>query len=129
MNDHAGKELNMPRFGLVSTLFLASFMTPAARAQLAIDWYSVDCGGILFATGSGFELGATIGQPDAGSVMSGSGFELIGGFWSIEAAALPPCPGDVNGDGIVDLADLTLLLGAFGASSGGPGYNPAADFD
>lgn len=26
----------------------------------------------------------------------------------------PACPGDVNGDGVVDLADLTILLGSFG---------------
>ncbi|MCH2145919.1 MAG: hypothetical protein MK082_12350, partial [Phycisphaerales bacterium] len=28
------------------------------------------------------------------------------------------CPGDLTGDGVVDGADLTVLLGAWGASSG-----------
>lgn len=41
----------------------------------------------------------------------------------------PPCAGDVNGDDIVDLNDLTLLLATFGLSSGDPGYNAGADFD
>jgi len=33
-------------------------------------------------------------------------------------AATPPCPGDVNGDGMVDLADLAVLLAHFGMDSG-----------
>jgi alpha-tubulin suppressor-like RCC1 family protein len=38
-------------------------------------------------------------------------------------------PGDIDGDGHVGLADLSLLLTAFGACVGSPTYNPAADFD
>lgn len=38
-------------------------------------------------------------------------------------------PGDVNGDGRVDLVDLGLLLAAFGTSLGQPGYLPEADFN
>jgi hypothetical protein len=117
------------RSAWLSILTVGALLTPAARAQLAIDWFSIDAGGAMFSTGSGFELGATIGQADAGPVLTGSGFELVGGFWAIQAAGPPPCPGDVNGDGIVDLTDLTALLGAFGSASGGPGYNPSADFD
>jgi hypothetical protein len=40
------------------------------------------------------------------------------------------CPdGDVNGDCHVDLADLTLLLGSFGACTGDPTFDAAADLD
>ncbi|RMF82509.1 MAG: hypothetical protein D6744_06035 [Planctomycetota bacterium] len=38
-------------------------------------------------------------------------------------------PGDVDGDGDVDLTDLAMLLSAFDACAGDPGFEPAADFD
>ena len=40
-----------------------------------------------------------------------------------------PMPGDVDGDGDVDLSDLALLLAVYGTCEGDPGYDPAADFD
>ena len=91
---------------------------PASAQGLEIDWFSIDGGGITFATGSGFELGATIGQPDAVQLLSGSGFELTGGFWAIDESAAPPCIGDLTGDGLVGLDDLTRLLSNFGTASG-----------
>lgn len=39
------------------------------------------------------------------------------------------CAGDVNGDGVIDFADLTEFLTAYGSSIGEPDYNSAADFD
>jgi parallel beta-helix repeat protein len=36
-------------------------------------------------------------------------------------------PGDVNGDGIVDILDLTLVSLAYGKLEGEPGYDPEAD--
>ena len=38
-------------------------------------------------------------------------------------------PGDLDGDGDVDLADLQLLLASYGKSSGDPNFNSDADFD
>ncbi len=39
------------------------------------------------------------------------------------------CPGDANGDGLVDLADLAVLLAAYGTSAGDGNFNANADFD
>ncbi len=82
----------------------------AAVAQdFAIDWHSIDGGGVMFSTGGNFELGGTIGQPDAG-FMTGGNFELSGGFW---AGAVPQCAclGDMNGDGDRNGADISAFVG------------------
>ena len=66
---------------------LASALCFRASAQtFAIDWFSVDGGGGT-STGDGYTLTGTTGQPDAGK-MSGGGFTLEGGFWSV-VSALP----------------------------------------
>jgi len=44
-----------------------------------------------------------------------------------EGVTLPACAGDINGDGIVDMDDLTRLLAGFGSCSGMPEFDPAAD--
>ncbi len=45
--------------------------------------------------------------------------------WPFESAV----EGDVDGDGDVDLTDLSALLAAYGTCEGDPGYNADADFD
>ncbi|MBL0922235.1 MAG: hypothetical protein IBJ10_08925 [Phycisphaerales bacterium] len=42
---------------------------------------------------------------------------------------LAACPGDANGDGAVDMADLMLVVDAFNTAPGEPAFNPNADFD
>lgn len=44
------------------------------------------------------------------------------GFW---CKVQCPCPGDINGDGIISLVDLTIFLGSFG----GPPLSPCADIN
>jgi hypothetical protein len=39
-----------------------------------------------------YSLSGTIGQPDAGSVMTGGNYSLTGGFWSIYAVQVEGAP-------------------------------------
>ena len=39
------------------------------------------------------------------------------------------CPEDFNGDGQIDLADLALLLAAYGSCYGDAVYDPKLDLD
>lgn len=97
--------------------FVLMMMAPKALSQdLGISWYTIDGGGGV-STGSGFTVSGTIGQPDAG-VLSGGDLTLTGGFWA--AGAEQPCslPGDITGDGAVDLTDLAIVLANYGVPSG-----------
>ena len=53
---------------------------------------------------------ADTGVADATGVVDIGAFE--GGCALL---VLDPCPGDINGDGIVDTADLGILIGSFGS--------------
>ncbi|MBE0544804.1 MAG: hypothetical protein IH623_25990 [Verrucomicrobia bacterium] len=61
------------------------------RAQYAIDWYTIDGGGGT-STGGVYSISGTIGQPDAGTVMTGGNYSLTGGFWSAVAVQTPGAP-------------------------------------
>jgi len=77
-----------------------------------LSWWTID-GGVTFATGGAFNLGGTVGQPDASHALTGGAFSLTGGFW------FAPClisNGDVDGNGCIDDADLLAVLFAFGNS-------------
>ena len=70
-------------FTLVTLVAFAcmTFATTTAQAQLyTIPWYTIDSGG-GYSNGGNFELEGTIGQHDAGPVMTGGNFSVRGGFW------------------------------------------------
>lgn len=77
------------------TLSLAAALlvlgVPGARAQgsYEISWWSVDGGGVIGASGDGFTLAGTVGQPDAGGPLVGGSFSVSGGFWPAGAALVP----------------------------------------
>jgi hypothetical protein len=87
----------------------------AAAATLAqdyaIDWHTVDGGGETWSTGGTYEVGGTIGQPDAGALTGtgpGGTYTLTGGFW-----VLPPCwcLSDMNNDGQRNADDIQAFVG------------------
>ena len=57
--------------------------TPSTGYDLS--WYTIDGGGDT-STGSGYALMGTIGQADAGLLMTGGGYSLAGGFWTSGAS-------------------------------------------
>ena len=82
----------------------AAALAPVGGGDFDLTWHTIDGGGGGSSTGGGFELAGTIGQPDAGPVMTGGKFALLGGFWPGVAAA--SMPGDCDSDGDVDLDDF-----------------------
>ncbi len=60
-----------------------------AQGGYELSWWTVDGGGHTYSTGGGYELGGTVGQPDAGA-LAGGGYTLGGGFWRGGAVTLPP---------------------------------------
>lgn len=105
----------------IAALAAISIGGVALAQNFDLSWYTIDGGGATFSTGGNFELGGTIGQPDAGpsTPMVGGSFELTGGFWpvAVERCALP---GDLNLDGLRDGVDLqgfvNCILGVNGSN-------------
>ena len=52
-----------------------------------LSWSTVDNGGATSASSGGYELGGTIGQPDAGTLAGSNGCTLSGGFWALAPTA------------------------------------------
>ena len=85
--------------------------------EFSLEWFTIDGGGDMLASDGqpdGFDLSGTIGQVDAGPLMTGDGFELVGGFW----AGVPEPVCDFNADGVIGLSDLAQLLSNYGTASG-----------
>jgi hypothetical protein len=100
-----------------TVLATATLLAATARAQSGggydLSWWTIDGGGVTFATGGTFNLGGTIGQPDASNVLTGGAFSLTGGFWYIPC--IPPTRGgDVDRNGCVNDSDLLAVLDVFG---------------
>ena len=71
--------------GTLLVIALLLFTTWAIQAgsggTYEIDWYSMDSGGTMSATGGTFELQGTIGQADT-AVIAQDTYEIQSGFWS-----------------------------------------------
>jgi hypothetical protein len=115
--------MNRNQLGTILVIAVAAwaYAAPDSRGpSFDLSWHTVDGGGATFATGGGFTLGGTAGQPDAGPVMTGGDFTLVGGFWAAVTSGAPlGCLGDISNDGTVDAIDLGLLLGNWGVDGVG----------
>ena len=96
-----------------NSIFLAAVVAVAslvftgdALAQFEIVSYSIDSGGGE-SGGGDFIMAGAIGQPDTGE-SSGGDFAISGGFVDEPSFIL----GDVNGDGVVNLLDVTPFVEA-----------------
>ena len=103
---------------LTTTALLMAGGTP----EFEMTRSTIDGGGVMRSTAEGYELSATIGQPDAGT-MTGGDFELAGGFWFGLA------PADCNEDGLVSLFDHETFTSCLLGPSGGIGAGPCPCFD
>jgi len=76
----------------LAALFLLSASTVATAQNYSVDWFTIDGGGGT-SVGGPYSLSGTIGQADANQeVMSGGGFSLTGGFWSLFAVQTLDAP-------------------------------------
>lgn len=70
-------------FFLLKLLLIGLLLPALVSATYDLSWWTVNGGGGQ-STGGSYTLTATAGQPDAG-VVSGGGYTLRGGFWSMGA--------------------------------------------
>jgi hypothetical protein len=61
--------------------------------------------------------------------LSAYAWPVSGNSTMVDGSVLSTIPGDLNGDGIVDIYDAILLASAFGSSPGSPKWNPNADIN
>lgn len=82
---------------VISLIFLTTVSMALAQGggNTTLSWWTIDNGGGESA-GGGYSIAGTIGQPDAGILLSGGQFTLQGGFWTFSNAnGLPAGPQSV----------------------------------
>lgn len=86
------------RYGAIVAGFVAS--TALAGDGFSATWTVQGSGGAHQASGGGYSLGATMGQPVAG-FSAGGGYTLDAGYWQT-AAPTQPLGGPIFNDGFED---------------------------
>ena len=71
--------------GMILGLMVMAYIGQAqSGGTFSISRYTIDGGGSI-SSGGTFSLKGSIGQPDAGEVMSGDVYRLNGGFWKADS--------------------------------------------
>ncbi len=104
-----------------------------ASGDIAETWY-FDGGRGVYRLGNGNLLvtasdGVWEYDETAGVLVENENPGASGYFIEYAVLGDPTPPGDVDGDGDIDQADLGALLAAYGATDGDPAYDEDADFD
>jgi len=76
---------------LLAAFVLAPAVLAATGGTHDLSWWTVDGGGGTVASG-GYTLNGTIGQPDAGTVLTSGSYALTGGFWAGSVTGGPANP-------------------------------------
>jgi len=88
----SGWKFRRPALGLLALLIVILTPPSTSRAQsYRIDWYTIDGGGGT-STGGVYSVSGTIGQSDAGALLTGGNYTLQGGFWALQAVQMPGAP-------------------------------------
>jgi hypothetical protein len=66
----------------LGVLAVCLFSSTLHAQSYSIGWYKIAGGGGTSTNGQ-YSLSGTIGQPDAGSAMTGGNYSVTGGFWSL----------------------------------------------
>ena len=81
------------RIAIIMVIGILVAVSGLVRAQSGggynLTWHTIDNGGVALSTDDGYQLGGTIGQPDAG-VLSGGDYTLAGGFLEGGPVSKPP---------------------------------------
>ncbi len=70
---------------LIALLVVGSVAYAQGGSGYDLSWWTVDGGGGSLSNGS-YALSGSVGQPDAGTALTGGNYTLVGGFWGAGAA-------------------------------------------
>lgn len=108
--------MNAFRTAILITTSLV-LVTPTMAQPFDIKWYSIDSGGATTpSTGGAFGVAGTIGQPEAGAVLSGGVYTFTGGFWAgIPSSCYANCDGS-SVSPVLTANDFQCFLNRFAAN-------------
>lgn len=128
--------MNIRSMFMSSVIFVSTLGATAFAQPFEISWHTIDAGGGMLCTGGVYSLSGTIGQPDASSFsspMTGGGYSMVGGFWTIGDVPACSCLGDMNVDGLKNGRDIQqfarCVIGSTGCDCADVDGTPGVSID